>query len=275
MVAFKFPNPLAGPFKPGMTPSPSPKQYAPVFDSDSDDECAMPPALNQPHSPQYPPVFDSDSDSDECVTPPAPNQPESLQYPPTFDSDDEYETEDDGESICSVVSEISFRRRPIPVAPKKRVSLIAVVLDAIRKDNIGFDDDEWEDSDWPSDGSSDYEPLNGVSYAVDDMAAGRLFVRDPIENRIVDSQQQQETEHADSDAIAPVETQAPRKKGLFSKTMTGIKWCGSSIARLCTKPKGKQDPAAPAAANAQAEDDEEVDPCEMFFGADYAEMVQN
>jgi hypothetical protein len=250
MLAFKFPDPCAGPFK----------RSATLF---------SPP--NQLKSFQYAPVFDND---DECSAPlPLPGQLESPQYAPAFDSEDEYVTDDDTQSICSsLASEFSFRRRPIPVAPKNSVSLIALELDAIRKDNIGFEDGEWEDRDWDNHSDGDYAPLKEANLAAgivhnEEWAVSRPNPNEPIEHP---TGNHQETELAPSNNTTCA--QAPRKTGLLAfakKAITGFKWCGSNITRLCTKPKARQH-TAPAAARTQdeVEADEEVNnPYKMFFGS--------
>jgi hypothetical protein len=337
MLAFKFPDPYAGPLKPGATPFPFPNQleesfqYAPVFD-DSDDEYATSLALPEKlRSFQYAPVFDSDDEyaaslappaqlesfqhapffddsdaectaplplparletlqyasvfdsDDDCAAPPLPlpDQAESMKYAPAFDSDDEYVTDDGALSICSsLASEFSFRRRPIPVATKTPVSLIALELDAIRKDNIGFEDGEWEDSDWDNHSDGDYAPLKEAN-----LAAGIVFDEElaqavgrppiaskPIENQAPDGHQATEVAHNDIATCA----QPTHKTGLVvfaNKAITNLKWCGGNITRLCTKTKGKQHTTpAPAARNqeAQAEkanEEEEVNPYDMFFGS--------
>jgi hypothetical protein len=363
MLAFKFPDPYAGPLKPGATPFPFPNQleesfqyapvfddsddeyatslalpeklrsfqYAPVFDSDdeyaaslalpaqlesfqhapvfndndsddecaaslpfpdqaegikyapvfdeSDDECAAPlPSPAQLKSLQYTSVFDSD---DDCAAPLSlPDRVESMKYAPAFDSDDEYVTDDGALSICSsLASEFSFRRRPVPVATKNPVSLIALELDAIRKDNIGFEDGEWEDSDWDNHSDGDYAPLKEAN-----LAAGIVFDEElaqavgrppnaskPIENQAPDGHQATEVAHDDISTCA----QPTHKTGLVvfaNKAITNLKWCGGNITRLCTKTKCKQHTTPAAAARnqeAQAEEsnEEEVNPYDMFFGS--------
>jgi hypothetical protein len=351
MLAFKFPDPCADSFKPGVTPFPPPNQlesfqYAPVFDSD--DECATSLALPEKlRSFQYAPAFNNNgegatslalleksisfqyasvfdtgdegtaslalpeklrnfqyapaSNSDEdaaslaipaqlesfqcapafdsdyhCTAPLAlPDQAESIKYAPAFDSDDEYVTEDDDAlSICSSLpSEFSFRRRPIPVAPKNLVSLIALELDAIRKDNIGFEDGEWEDSDWDNHSDGDYEPLKEANRAAgivlaEELAVGRPIVSEPPENRALDSHQTTEGTLDDITTCA----QPAHKTGLAAfakKAMTNLKWCGGNITRLCTKPKDKQHTAVAAARNQDKveTDEEEANPYELFLGS--------
>jgi hypothetical protein len=250
-------------------------KYAPVFD-ESDDECAAPlPSPAQLKSLQYTSVFDSD---DDCAAPLSlPDRVESMKYAPAFDSDDEYVTDDGALSICSsLASEFSFRRRPILVATKNPVSLIALELDAIRKDNIGFEDGEWEDSDWDNHSDGDYEPLKEANLAagivLDEepaQAVGRPIVSKPIEKQAPDGHQATEVAHNDITTCA----QPTQKTGLVAftnKAITNLKWCSGNITRLCTKTKGKPDTAPAADAKdqeAQEASEEEVNPYDMLFGS--------